>query len=99
MSCILRCAWRRQEQTGAHKIINQINPDEISDSVRSAYLQLTAKCLEKFEFYEEAFATFDLMNFHIKGSLEYQRQKPDELFVAETNRLRHLKSSSYSQKS
>lgn len=82
---------RRGDFERAYETIANIEAKYVSKARVKTYYALKAKCLEKKENFDEAFACYEALNAETFASEEFRRQDPDGYFDDVKNRLRQVK--------
>ena len=90
MKCKLLWRTKRFEET--YSLISSIHFETIPENRRQDYLQLKAKCFDKFKRFDDAFEYFARSNVMAKKSQDYSRSNPDRYFQILKKKLRKLKS-------
>jgi predicted O-linked N-acetylglucosamine transferase (SPINDLY family) len=86
--------WRNKKFEETSTLLLDINLEAISEGRKKDYLSLKAKCFEKAQNFDEAFACFTQSNLLVKESKEYPKHNSEQYFQNLRDNLDKLKSSS-----
>jgi hypothetical protein len=84
--------WRNKEFKAAYVLISEIDFETISEIRKQYYLNLKAKCFEKYEDFDKAYECFSKSNSLAKKSNDYVRSNSENYFQTLRDHLTKLRS-------